>query len=54
MNAQAPYLFIILLCLAFNAIIGYYVLYIICRKELAVLPEQMISVSTEAGIKMVP
>jgi uncharacterized protein YneF (UPF0154 family) len=54
MNAQALYLFIILLCLAFNAIIGYYILNIICRKEQVVLPEQMVSASTVAGIKMVP
>jgi hypothetical protein len=49
MNAQEPHLFIILLCLAFNAIIGYYVPNIICRKKQVVLPEMRVSTSVEAG-----
>jgi len=54
MKAQPPHRGVILRCLAFNAIIGYYVLNIICRKEQVALPEPMVSASTEAGIKTVP
>jgi hypothetical protein len=53
MKAQLPHV-VMFLCLAFNAIIGYYVFYIICRNERAVLPKQMVSASPEADIKTVP
>jgi hypothetical protein len=60
MNAQAPYLFIILLCLAFNAIIGYYVLYYLSKRAGGSSRADGIRMSgvrascTKGGIKTVP